>query len=144
MDENVGEHSQNNPLSDEERPFKKARYVWQLKGKYHLRNKENLPENGTSYDGETSRSDCAEEESFAYETNNNNNDVNKSRFDEYRNCCLETLLTTTEKLMEGISESDEEYCNVYISQNESPVTMVKIAPQDDESLRAKWQANQVI
>lgn len=108
---------------DNERPLKKARYVWQLKGKHHL--KKSKSQNKQIYKDKGSI--CSD--------NKKNNNAN------YKKCCVDEMLARSESLLE-YENSNSKTCNIDRSiSDEIPVTLV-IQKNNEEYLQ-KWQARQV-
>lgn len=138
------ENSGDDGAGDPERPLKKARYVWQVKGKYHLKDSfnnvnkdQNDPAEGSSTMNETS----TEEDLDNNCANNNNNNV------ECRGrCCIEALLARSELMMASEESSDEEQTQKNMDKSisdEIPVTLVKDNQKNQDYYLMKWQAKQV-
>lgn len=149
--EEFGEHSRRNDGQDgDQRPFKKARYVWQLKGKYHLKkhfksadtsgpsrseNNNNEPQNFNNNNNEQENNNNVPENNNNEEESNNNN-VCQSM------CCITSF--------RGSSVPDREVDQEVSSSNtpersaleEIPVSLVQ-APKNKDTLLYKWQARQV-
>ncbi|KAJ3640583.1 hypothetical protein Zmor_027139 [Zophobas morio] len=122
--EDCGESSQQNE-NEVERPLKKAKYVWQVKGKYHL--KANY-ENKTEPKVETSkekRCDCSEQ------------NIREERK------CIDKFLAKTESFLD--SDDDESVSrNIDKSiSNEIPITLVSPNPKNQDYYLRKWQARQI-
>ncbi|GJQ69037.1 hypothetical protein Trydic_g6208 [Trypoxylus dichotomus] len=141
----LGEHSRktrNDNENGEERPFKKAKYVWQLKGKYHL--KESYKQPNDSNTKESCSKDVIEEDQATDDTAiaNNNNLKNKN----CNKCCLDTLLARSNALLENEDPSDLEVSSSNIDRSihdEIPVTLVKPNLKNQDDYLSKWQARQV-
>lgn len=141
----LGEHSRkthNENDKDEERPFKKAKYVWQLKGKYHLR--ESCQQSTNSDVKEGSSKDPTRERKINEDTTNmnNNNLTNKN----CNKCCLDTLLARSNALLESEDSSDLDVSTNNLDRSlydEIPVTLVKPKPKNQDDYLSKWQARQV-
>lgn len=112
-----GEHSQTTN-SDGERPFKKAKYAWQVKGRSHLKEK-NTPQN----------------EDVSTDTNSESTNDTTQRC---RNCAqnnyLNTILNHSEYLMDDVGKS---------SKSQVPVSMVPKTKKTYDQYLAIWQANQL-
>ncbi|KAF5285437.1 hypothetical protein FQA39_LY16691 [Lamprigera yunnana] len=121
----VGSFSKTNPhdnTNELEQPSKKARYIWQLKGKYHLKDK--------GYE----ESELVEEKQDVCE-----NDENCGR------CYIKGLLAHSENAM-SYDDSSEEECQKNIDKSicdEIPVTLVKPNIKNHDYYLQRWQARQV-
>lgn len=107
-------------LGDSEQPLKKARYVWQVKGKYHLKD--------TEMDANESKTVL---------TNEDQNCNGR--------CYIESLLTHCDNVI-GYEDSSEDECQKNIDKSihdEIPVTLVKPIPKNQDYYLHKWQARQV-
>lgn len=143
----LGEHSRktrNDSKNDlEERPFKKAKYVWQLKGKYHLKDSYKQPNNAEMVEGcskESNEEGQVKEDVTAIV--NNNNSKNKT----CNKCCLDTLLARSNALLESEDSSDLEINSNNIERSisdEIPVTLVKPNLKNHDDYLSKWQARQL-
>ncbi|KAJ8918076.1 hypothetical protein NQ315_011533 [Exocentrus adspersus] len=137
-----GEHSRRSAPDEDEKPLKKARYVWEVKGKYHLketyknnnntisRNNNTEPEGGNSNKGEDENVKLQEEESST--TSNK--------------CCIESFLAKTEAIMENDVDEEDAPMNSNLDCNilkEIPVTLVSPMPRNQDYYLKKWQARQI-
>ncbi|XP_022920610.1 uncharacterized protein [Onthophagus taurus] len=115
----------NPTTSDEnERPLKKAKYVWQLKGKYHLKDK-------YSSQNEISTS----------KSNENVNKINQSpvkpvlteKSDDKCTKCINSLIAHSNNFLRDDSSDHEDI----------PITMVRPRRENHDDFLQKWQARQV-
>lgn len=151
MADNIGESSrkkESDHSSDEGRPFKKAKYVWQLKGKYHL--KKHFKKIGnSSRDAVTQPSEEMPVYPNVDENSNNNNEVrNENNNICSDRCCVDTLLARSNNfnLLESDDSNEQNSSSNNIDRSiseEIPVTLVKPSPRNNEEFLQKWQARQV-
>lgn len=141
----LGEHSRktrNDNENGEERPFKKAKYIWQLKGKYHL--KENYKQSNTVEMKEGCSKEPVKEQKLDENiVNTNNNNTNTKTCNK---CCLDTLLARSNALLESEDSSDLEVNPNNIDRSiydEIPVTLVTPNQTNQDDYLSKWQARQV-
>lgn len=148
----VGECSKNkddDKLNENgERPLKKARFVWQVKGKYHLKNnvssKHSNKNSGEVMDDPVHQvEDRVSNNSLEIpndESRNNNNNINSNG-----RCCLQALLAQSDVMMNIEDSSDEESPpNIDKSiLDEIPVTLVKPNLKNEDYYLHRWQARQV-
>lgn len=135
---NCGETSRkkSHDMCDSDRPLKKARYLWQVKGNYHL--KDNNPKNNESSDEEKQEVNQPINE-------NVNNNVTQSRNKHICNerACIEHLIATSDKIME-FPDPDSPPRNIDKSiSDEIPITLVKPRPKNEDFYLRKWQARQI-
>lgn len=147
--EGFGEHSRKKDDNEsEERPFKKARYVWQLKGKYHLKKHYKSEKNKSNDSSEgSSRNSSYSDNTVDIEQNNNNNNNNEP--EENNNtcrsrCCIDSILAQSNAIMES-DDFEQEVSSSNIDRSlseEIPVSLVQV-PKNKDDLLYKWQARQV-
>lgn len=128
-------------ISGSEQPLKKARYVWQLKGKYHLKDNLDNPKDSEHYTHITSTvSDDGKEYAHIPESIFPNENMSCQG-----NCYVENLLEKSEKLMSYDDSSEDESTKNIVKSicDEIPVTLVTRHPKRDDYLQ-KWQARQVV
>lgn len=126
-------------VNGSEQPLKKARYVWQLKGKYHLKDNLESPKSSEHYRQITTSENNADGPNIP-DTASVNQSVGC-----HGNCYVEDLLEQSEKLM-SYDDSSEDECTQNIVKSicdEIPVTLVKPNLKRDDYLQ-KWQARQVV
>lgn len=145
---NGGETSKqkNNDLCDSDRPLKKARYLWQVKGKYHLKdnNSKNFnSENMVTEDIEP-KSINIEKENITDETHTDNNEVqskNNNSSDVRDRNIVEQLILSTDKIFDFPSSPHRSIDkSIY---DEIPITLVKPRPKNEDFYLRKWQARQI-
>lgn len=129
VDDSRGECSRkcDSTTTEDEKPLKKARYVWEVKGKYHLKDrKENDPVSSSS--------------SPIQETNNNSTS-------ETNQCCIASFLKKTEAIMDDVDESEDIVASTSSNNNadgvEVPVSMVSALAKNQDYYLSKWQARQI-
>ncbi|XP_018322254.1 uncharacterized protein LOC108734971 [Agrilus planipennis] len=130
---------------EDERPFKKARHVWQIKGKYHLKDTMNSE---PSERGESSKNSGGNFErmgsgsNMAEEVNMNISSV-KCDHKIHTPC---DIITKAEKLMDSDDSSEDEPVSQNIEKSisdEIPVTLVESNPKNQDYYLQKWQARQL-
>lgn len=144
-----GEHSRRGEPNEDEKPLKKARYVWEVKGKYHL--KDTYKNNNTANknnNAEAELSDnikgCGEGEKKRDEKQVGN--VRRQNDSPGSNkCCIESFLAKTEAIMDSDVDEDDAPvsnldCNIL---KEIPVTLVSPMPRNQDYYLRKWQARQI-
>lgn len=104
------------------RPLKKARYAWQVKGKYHLKGD---AENG-------------DKDSPSSSVVQHGNESCNPR------CCVANFFSTDNIASEESSDDENVLNSVNNSKfSEVPVTLVKPIPKNDDYYLNKWQARQI-
>lgn len=146
---NIGETSKqkNHDLCDSDRPLKKARYLWQVKGKYHLKDNtrnftsenmitEDIEENpvNTNKDKENLSIELPMNNNVSQNKNNNSNDVRDRNI-------VEQLILSTDKILDFPS-SPHRNIDKSIS-DEIPITLVIPRPKNEDFYLRKWQARQI-
>lgn len=128
---------------DTERPLKKARYVWQVKGKYHLKDDVNNADKESPECSKESPSGSSKDTKKDELNNNNcckdNNDKCSGR------CYAESLIEQADMIMAHEDTSDEEYPPNNIEKSisdEIPVTLVTSNQKNQDYYLRKWQARQ--
>lgn len=149
-----GEHSRDEELNEDEKPLKKARYVWEIKGKYHL--KETYKNNNTI----SQNNNIIQPNSSTSILNNNNNSSEgvrqtvEEKEEEHKECakknkgccCIQSFLTKTESIMDSDLEDSDLPMNNNLdvsSSNEIPVSLVSLKPKNQDYYLQKWQARQI-
>ncbi|XP_072384113.1 uncharacterized protein [Diabrotica undecimpunctata] len=122
-----------------EKPFKKARFVWELKGKHHLKeafttcslNNNNNEETGDE-ENNVSTSENIEMNS-AESVNNEQNckEQHSSRSANCNSCCLKTILESADDII------------IHDKSNEYNFTTASPDPQIQDYYLRKWQARQI-
>ncbi|CAG9772959.1 unnamed protein product [Ceutorhynchus assimilis] len=115
-----GEHSRKNDSPDEEKPLKKARYMWEIKGKGHLKDSSKLPVDDTSGSSEEVPA--------------------RNPSPDPENCCRAFFVAQTEDFIDQQRSEDEESDS---TENEIPVTMVSAQAKDQDYYLRKWHARQI-
>ncbi|XP_074034836.1 uncharacterized protein [Leptinotarsa decemlineata] len=137
-----GQHSRESDSLEDDRPLKKARFVWEVKGKYHLKDsrKNNNPDLSNTFasNNQTKNDNMIANERSEKEIqcSTNQNQECSSR------CCLETLLTKTESIMSNVNE---EFSSIVdgVFLDEDPITFVSLKRKTEEYFLQKWQARQL-
>lgn len=141
--ENVGEYSKKKHLDemDSDRPLKKAKYLWQVKGKYHLKDNNTISDN-TNEDVSTSSVQCNNDNIDSVPITNNNMSQARNKNICSDRSCIEALIASSDKIMD-FSEPESPPKNIDKSiSDEIPITLVKPPKNEDYYLR-KWQARQI-
>ncbi|XP_076260754.1 uncharacterized protein LOC143196716 isoform X2 [Rhynchophorus ferrugineus] len=130
-----GENSRKNDDIDEEKPLKKARYVWEVKGKHHMRHSSGILSDASS----SSKDDqaCWFDESHK---------KGPTQINSTQNCCLKTFLAKTEDIMDRDSSDEDDSQKFPLEssiENEIPVTLVSVQPKNQDYYLRKWQARQI-
>ncbi|KAJ8931009.1 hypothetical protein NQ314_016130 [Rhamnusium bicolor] len=148
-----GEHSRRSEPNEDEKPLKKARYVWEVKGKYHLKdtykNNNSVNKNNNtdaSLSGNSKK--CIEEDTSKHPMQNEGENNSAKKQNESCNsskCCIESFLAKTEAIMDSDVDDDDIPmsnidCNIL---NEIPVTLVSPIPRNQDYYLRKWQARQI-
>ncbi|CAG9865231.1 unnamed protein product [Phyllotreta striolata] len=127
------EHNKEDEPSDGNKPLKKARYVWEVKGKHHL--KETYKTTQINNNNNNNEVD--------FTLNNNRNKASKEsaksgeRSEEpphtkcCNSCCIQKILEEADGL-----EADAPPDRV-------PLTLVEPSPKNEEYYLRKWQARQI-
>ncbi|KAJ3628013.1 hypothetical protein MTP99_015340 [Tenebrio molitor] len=125
--EDCGECSQHNDSCEMSRPLKKAKYVWQVKGKYHLK---------ANYQNKAEGTNSKEKRNCSCDAHINKEEICKGN-------CIDTFLAKTEALLD--SDEDETISkNIDKSiSNEIPITLVSPNPKNQDYYLRKWQARQI-
>ncbi|XP_017777434.1 PREDICTED: uncharacterized protein LOC108563312 [Nicrophorus vespilloides] len=148
MDKGEPSRKSNDSEGDGERPFKKARYVWQLKGKYHL--KDNNQKQATSMDDaedttlEEPESQSDSDSEVEPALINNNSIKIPTAF--YEKCCIDNLLIQSNALLDTVQEDSDQECANNIDKSildEIPITLVKPSLRNQDDYMYEWQARQV-
>lgn len=143
-------------ICDNDRPLKKARYLWQVKGKYHLKGSNASPDGTDSETKDTDspmeQMDCKTEDSDLNDNNvhtscavNMNNNVAQTRNNNLCSdrSCIEALIANSDKIMD-FPEPESPHKNIDKSiSDEIPVTLVKPNPKNEDYYLRKWQARQI-
>lgn len=126
MGNDYGECSHHGESSEFGRPLKKAKYVWQVKGKYHLKaSYQNKPEPPVESNKEARTCDCS-----------------KTTIAEERKC-IDNFIAKTESFFDS-DEEEEISRNIDKSiSNEIPITLVSPYPKNQDYFLRKWQARQI-
>ncbi|EEZ98815.1 uncharacterized protein LOC103315050 [Tribolium castaneum] len=124
--EDTGECSQQGDNCEFGRPLKKAKYVWQVKGKYHLKaSYQNKSEPSVDEDEEKRPCECAQHKAS-----------------EERKC-IDNFLAKSESFFDS-DEEEEVSKNIDKSiSNEIPITLVSPYPKNQDYFLRKWQARQI-
>ncbi|RZC36638.1 hypothetical protein BDFB_002907 [Asbolus verrucosus] len=124
----LGECSQQTERIENSRPLKKAKYVWQVKGKYHLKSSCQNKTEPVVTDHKDKSCDCSKHDS--------KEDICKGK-------CIDKFLAKTETLLD--SDEDENVSkNIDKSiSNEIPITLVSPYPKNQDYYLRKWQARQI-
>lgn len=157
--EDAGESSSRKDDSyDSEKPLKKARYVWEVKGKFHLKNKykhqssSSGPKQGTSRAATSANIDLEIEQNNNNDisTNNNNNNFennnnNNNNNNEYTDrCCMETIAASSEKIMEFDDHEEQLQHLEDPTSNNQENQFSPTAPKEEEDYYLiRWHARQV-
>ncbi|XP_044257982.1 uncharacterized protein LOC123007034 [Tribolium madens] len=125
--EDIGECSQQGDNCEFGRPLKKAKYVWQVKGKYHLKaSYQNKSESSVEEDEEKRPCECAQHK------------VSEERK------CIDNFLAKSESFFDSEEEEEEVSKNIDKSiSNEIPITLVSPYPKPQDYFLRKWQARQI-
>lgn len=145
------ENSNEDGPSDGQKPLKKARYVWEVKGKHHLKDAyknttaNNNNNNNVDFSLEVENNKLTDSHPEVLE--NNNLEDKNIKSDETigdkdapphskccNSCCIQKLLEEADEIMSA--ELDE------IS-NEIPLTLVTPNPKNEDYYLRKWQARQI-
>lgn len=146
---NNGETSRkkSHDICDSERPLKKARYLWQVKGKYHLKDSNSKHLNNESMD--TSENEPTTQKEVKNDKVNElitmNNNIAQARNKNICNerTCIDFLIASSDKIME-FPDPDSPPRNIERSiSDEIPVTLVKPRPKNEDFYLRKWQARQI-
>lgn len=114
-------------MNQNDRPLKKAKYVWEVKGKYHLKSNE---KNKIEESDKSLFCGC--------EKVNNVDDKN------YKDKCIDALLAKTESIFDSDEDNASQPQNIETSiSNEIPITLVSPKPQNEDYYLQKWQAKQI-
>lgn len=144
MEVNSGGESskqKNQDLCDSDRPLKKARYLWQVKGKYHLKdNNSNSFTNNNMVTDEIEQKSIKENDIRDEEMLLTNHETQKKN----NNCCeirdrniVEQLILSSDKILDFPSNIDKSISD------EIPITLVKPRPKNEDFYLRKWQARQI-
>lgn len=138
--QNRGEHSRSDEPNEHEKPLKKARFLWEVKGKHHLKDtcKNN---NNTSQNHDLDEVDVPEQ--------NNKVEVSSSLSKHAANCekketcnCLQQFLSKSEDFMESIYD-DEFNSNQIDEENDFPLSLLGPQEKNNDYYLRKWQARQI-
>ncbi|XP_018575691.1 uncharacterized protein LOC108914365 [Anoplophora glabripennis] len=143
-----GEHSRRDEPNEDEKPLKKARYVWEVKGKYHLKdtyknnntvNKNNNTEAGLSDSNKKCVDNKKHDDKEGATVKKQNESCSSNK------CCIESFLAKTEAIMDSDVDEDDVPvsnldCNIL---KEIPVTLVSPMPRNQDYYLRKWQARQI-
>ncbi|XP_030763881.1 uncharacterized protein LOC115888327 [Sitophilus oryzae] len=135
---NKGDHSRKSEYADGEKPLKKARYVWEVKGKHHLKQPSNNSANASTSKENTQNGVNSED--------NQKQDSISSSVTPTKNCCLKTFLDKTEDIMDRDSSDEDDSQKLPLEsslENEIPVTLVSAQPKNQDYYLRKWQARQI-
>lgn len=149
-----GEASRKKTNEDEtDRPLKKAKYLWQVKGKYHL--KDNQTTNQTSNVDASKNEKKVSEANQKHQNLVNGGNGGKNKHKNQNNnkkqnvcndrSCIEEILANSDKFMEfSLIDSPPTRKNIDKSiSDEIPITLVKPNPKTDDYYLRKWQARQI-
>ncbi|XP_060526612.1 uncharacterized protein LOC132702162 [Cylas formicarius] len=119
-----GGHSREPDSIEEGKPLKKARYVWEVKGKHHMKKTEaHSPRN---------------------QEVPNPSGVTMRELQGPSDCCLESFLSKTEEILDRDYSDDEEKSSLEnVIENEIPVTLVLARPKNQDYYLRLWQAQQI-
>lgn len=149
--------------SDDAKPLKKARYVWEVKGKLHLKNKHKHQNSSDEPQQSTSRAPTVPEPEISrlivprvpsinndvpphnnnFEDNNNQEDDNNNHFENNNNvytnrCCMEPIAARAERIMEiEVPREDLQGSSSKTEESQSP------NPKNEDYYLLRWQARQV-
>ncbi|XP_066252607.1 serine-rich adhesin for platelets-like isoform X1 [Euwallacea similis] len=135
--------SREGETSDEGKPLKKARYLWEIKGKGHLK---------TSKDPSSSFQEAQLPVDFQKPCCSKTEPTTSPKADSgpksscCDDCCLETFLAKTEDIMVRDSSDDDDSEKLPLEnsiENEIPVTLVSAQPKNQDYYLKKWQARQI-
>ncbi|KAJ8953144.1 hypothetical protein NQ318_017171 [Aromia moschata] len=145
-----GEHSRRTEPNEDEKPLKKARYVWEVKGKYHLKdsfkNNNGITKNNNADSSLPHSSKKHVEVNPPKKIEDKNNSAKKQNDScSSSKCCIESFLAKTEAIMDSDVDDDDIPmsnidCNIL---NEIPVTLVSPVPRNQDYYLRKWQARQI-
>lgn len=145
MDVNSGGETskkKNHDVCDNDRPLKKARYLWQVKGKYHLKdNNAKFLNNEVVDSDKKSGSDVNKNiqpitSNISQTRNNNNTDVRDRNI-------VEKLILSSDKILD-FPDPNSPPRNIDKSiSDEIPITLVKPRPKNEDFYLRKWQARQI-
>lgn len=114
-------------FNQNDRPLKKAKYVWEVKGKYHLKSndKSKMDENGKNIS-------CGCDK------------VNSIQNEGYKEKCIDALLAKTESILDSDEDNASQPQNIETSiSSEIPITLITPKPHNEEYYLQKWQAKQL-
>lgn len=131
-----GQHSRNDEPDESEKPMKKARFLWEVKGKHHLKDsyKNNI---NTSINNNSSEPEAV-------------NTTNESELDEKHagDClkkdpcnCLQQFLSRSEDIMVDIE--DEMNSNQIEDEYDFPLSLLGSNEKNQDYYLRKWQARQI-
>lgn len=136
--QNRGQHSRNDEPDELEKPMKKARFLWEVKGKHHL--KDSFKNNNIS----TSINNISNEA----ETDNI---INESEVDEKHgeDCqkkepcnCLQQFLARSEDIMVDI-EDELNLNQIEVEEYDIPLSLLGSNEKNQDYYLRKWQARQI-
>lgn len=133
-----GEHSRSVEQNEHEKPLKKARYLWEVKGKHHL--KDNCKLNNNNKKKCIDKMDKVEETSTM--------DDLKSYPKHIPNCenkdscnCLQQFLAKSEDIMDNIEEELD--LNPLEDVEDFPLSLLGPQEKNNDYYLRKWQARQI-
>lgn len=128
-----GEHSNDQELHEHEKPLKKARFLWEVKGKHHL--KETHQDNaGQNIINKPQKSETT--------TQANANPRHEENCEQNECCnCLQQFLSKSEDIMDNIE--DDLNSNEVQDEFEFPVGLLAAETQTEDYYLRKWQAKQI-
>lgn len=133
--------------SADDKPLKKARYVWEVKGKYHLKESYKRPRNEAEIE-ETSvmdtsnyQNNCVDGHLKAESDSNTSTDSDTVNCDG--RCCVNAMLQNSEVFMNSDDdEDDDEEVTLKDITDDVPLSLTAPNPKNEDYL-LKWQARQV-
>lgn len=120
--------SHHTDFNQNDRPLKKAKYVWEVKGKYHLKSNEKTKT------GESSNTNIS---CGCDKMNNIENEA-------YKEKCIDALLEKTESILDSDEDNATQLQNIETSiSSEIPITLITPKPHVEDYYLQKWQARQI-
>ncbi|XP_050303338.1 uncharacterized protein LOC126741075 [Anthonomus grandis grandis] len=145
-----GEHSRkNDSTDDDEKPLKKARFLWEVKGKHHLK-KSQSDLNHNEATG--SREEVGEEEEACMgspdtRSSGTQESPSLSSFNCHRDCCVKSFLAKTEDLMDRYTSDEDHSDKLPLEnsiENEIPAALVSAGQHmNQDHYFSEWQARQI-
>lgn len=133
-----GEHSRNEERDDYEKPMKKARFLWEIKGKHHL--KESCKNNLNCLNN--NRNAMVGEEPVNIVKENIETEKHVDNCIKKDSCnCLEQFLTKSEDIM--VNFQDDLNSNQVDDDCDLPPSLLGASEKDQDYYLRKWQARQI-